>query len=155
MSVPRPTEHVPTGAAKRRAPGLANFVPAVAYHFCLALPAAFSQPGARFTRKIYVLRNVLRNVLKWIFDSETCPNYSISWKMSWAYWENGEFLILRFQSWFTRSKNYVLKNVLNSRHFSRHFSRHKFFLWIGPLYCELWKLFLIVPRMYQPCCLVH
>ena len=26
-------------------PGLVNFVPAVAYHFCLNLPAAFSQPG--------------------------------------------------------------------------------------------------------------
>ena len=27
------------------APGLVNFVPAVAYHFCLALPAAVTQPG--------------------------------------------------------------------------------------------------------------
>ena len=26
-------------------PNLVNFVPAVAYHFCLNLPAAFSQPG--------------------------------------------------------------------------------------------------------------
>ena len=26
---------------------MVNFVPAVAYHFCLNLPAAFSQPGAR------------------------------------------------------------------------------------------------------------
>ena len=26
-------------------PGLVNFDPAVDYHFCLALPAAFSQPG--------------------------------------------------------------------------------------------------------------
>ena len=25
---------------------LVNFVPAVAYHFCLNLPAAFTQPGA-------------------------------------------------------------------------------------------------------------
>ena len=25
---------------------MVNFVPAVAYHFCLALPAAFTQPGA-------------------------------------------------------------------------------------------------------------
>ena len=25
--------------------GLVNFVPAVAYHFCPALPAAFTQPG--------------------------------------------------------------------------------------------------------------
>ena len=34
------------GEAKRRSPGLVNFVAAVAYHFCLALPAAFTQPGA-------------------------------------------------------------------------------------------------------------
>ena len=34
------------GSAKRRAPGLVNFIPAVAYHFCLALPAVFAQPGA-------------------------------------------------------------------------------------------------------------
>ena len=33
------------GSAKRRSPGLVNFVAAVAYHFCLALPAAFTQSG--------------------------------------------------------------------------------------------------------------
>ena len=33
------------GSAKRRYPGLVNFVTAVAHHFCLALPAAFTQPG--------------------------------------------------------------------------------------------------------------
>ena len=33
------------GSAERPFPGLANSVPAVAYHFCLNLPAAFSQPG--------------------------------------------------------------------------------------------------------------
>ena len=32
------------GSAKRRTPGLVNFVIAVAYHSCLALPAAFTQP---------------------------------------------------------------------------------------------------------------
>ena len=34
------------GSTIRQAPGLLNFVPAVAYHFCLNMPAAFSQPGA-------------------------------------------------------------------------------------------------------------
>ena len=34
-------------SAKRWTPGLVNFVPAVAYHFCLALPEAFTQPGTR------------------------------------------------------------------------------------------------------------
>ena len=33
------------GSAKRQSPGLVNFVTALAYHFCLALPAAFTQPG--------------------------------------------------------------------------------------------------------------
>ena len=32
-------------SAKRRSPGLVNFVPALAYHFRQALPAAFTQPG--------------------------------------------------------------------------------------------------------------
>ena len=31
--------------AKRRSQGLVNFVIALAYHFCLALSAAFTQPG--------------------------------------------------------------------------------------------------------------
>ena len=34
------------GSAKRHAPCLVEFIPAVAYHFCLALPTAFTQPGA-------------------------------------------------------------------------------------------------------------
>ena len=33
------------GSAKSQAPGLVNFVPAVAYRICLSLPAALSQPG--------------------------------------------------------------------------------------------------------------
>ena len=33
------------GMAKLPFPGLENFDTAVAYHFCLILPAAFSQPG--------------------------------------------------------------------------------------------------------------
>ena len=33
------------GLQKEWAPGLKNFVPALAYHFCLALPAIFPQPG--------------------------------------------------------------------------------------------------------------
>ena len=35
------------GSANPQTPGLLNFVTAVAYHFCLNLPRAFSQPGAR------------------------------------------------------------------------------------------------------------
>ena len=42
------TEYILHGSAKRRAPGLVNFVAAVAYHFCLALPAAFTQPWDHF-----------------------------------------------------------------------------------------------------------
>ena len=32
---------------RRAAPGFVNFVPALAYHFCLNLAAAFTQPGTR------------------------------------------------------------------------------------------------------------
>ena len=42
------TAYLPTGNLYKTAPaipGLENFVPAIAYHFCLKLPAAFSQPG--------------------------------------------------------------------------------------------------------------
>ena len=35
------------GLANPRIPGLVNLVTAVAYHFCLNLLGAFSQPGAR------------------------------------------------------------------------------------------------------------
>ena len=35
------------GSTIWRAPGFVNFVLALAYHFCLNLPAAFTQPGAR------------------------------------------------------------------------------------------------------------
>ena len=35
------------GSTNRRALGLVNFVPALAYHICLNLPVAFTQPGAR------------------------------------------------------------------------------------------------------------
>ena len=34
--------------AKRRASGLVSFVAAFAYHFSLALPVAFTQPGPTF-----------------------------------------------------------------------------------------------------------
>jgi len=35
------------GLTKRLRPGLVNFVAAVAYHSCLSLPAAITQPGQR------------------------------------------------------------------------------------------------------------
>ena len=35
------------GSVERWAPGWVNFVPAVAYHFCLNLPTAFTQPEVR------------------------------------------------------------------------------------------------------------
>ena len=35
------------GLARMQAPGLVKFAPAVAYHFGLAFPAAYLQPGAR------------------------------------------------------------------------------------------------------------
>ena len=53
------------GSINRRAPGSVNFVLALAYHFWLNLPAAFTQPGARLlvepcisyeVRKLFMLR---------------------------------------------------------------------------------------------------
>ena len=37
------------GPANKLRPGLVNFVTTVAYHFCLSLPAAFTQPGALYS----------------------------------------------------------------------------------------------------------
>ena len=34
-------------------PDLVNLVPALAYHFCLPLPTAFTQPGARLSSEPY------------------------------------------------------------------------------------------------------
>ena len=39
------------GSANRQTPGWANFVTALAYHFCLALTAAFTQPGDHLLAK--------------------------------------------------------------------------------------------------------
>ena len=39
------------GSAKRLRPGLVNFVAAVAYHLCLSLPAAFTQPSQSLLAK--------------------------------------------------------------------------------------------------------
>ena len=36
------------------APGLVNFVIALAFHFCMALPVAFTQPGAHLLAKPYL-----------------------------------------------------------------------------------------------------
>ena len=48
------------GAAKRRAPCLVNFVPAVAVHFCLAMPAAFTLPFNRASYRglLYSAQNI-------------------------------------------------------------------------------------------------
>ena len=43
------------GSTNRRALGLVNFVPALAYHFCLNLPAAFTQPGARLLVELCII----------------------------------------------------------------------------------------------------
>ena len=41
-----------TCLAKRKAQVFVNFAHALAYHFCLALPAAFTQPGVRLLAKL-------------------------------------------------------------------------------------------------------
>ena len=42
------------GSAKRRATGLVNFVTAVAYHFCLSLPAPFTQPEVQLLAELCI-----------------------------------------------------------------------------------------------------
>ena len=44
------------GSAKRWAPALGNFVPAVAYFFCLVLREAFTQPGVHLLADLSALR---------------------------------------------------------------------------------------------------
>ena len=41
------------GSAKRRTLGLVYFVTALAYHFCLTLPAALTQPGVHLLAEPY------------------------------------------------------------------------------------------------------
>ena len=48
-----------TGVAKKCFPGLVNFVIAVAFHFCLNLPATFSQPGKHSFGTPVESRNIL------------------------------------------------------------------------------------------------
>ena len=45
--------------AKVGASGLVNFITAVTYHFCLNLPAAFTQPGAPTLADLCTLKNVV------------------------------------------------------------------------------------------------
>ena len=55
------------GSSIRWAPGLVHFVPAVAYHFCLNLPAVFSQPGNSLIEipcMYRVEKNGMRNIAK-------------------------------------------------------------------------------------------
>ena len=57
------------GSAKRRSPCLVNFVAAVAYHFWLALPAAFTQPGNHiFSRVLYVVNHLGRSFKRALAD---------------------------------------------------------------------------------------
>ena len=60
------------GWAKRQSPGLGNFVTAVAYHLCLALLAAFTQPGDHFSDKLCTHKAFIfssRNVVVAAFEA--------------------------------------------------------------------------------------
>ena len=47
------------GSAKRRAPGLVNFIPALAYHFCLKIACRILPTwGPPFSRALYILCRV-------------------------------------------------------------------------------------------------
>ena len=53
--------------AKRRSPGLMNLVAPVSYHFCLALPATFTQPGD----------HLLAEPRKWVLPSWDSKGHSL------------------------------------------------------------------------------
>ena len=55
------------GSAKRRSPGLVNIVAAVAHHFCLALPAAFTQPGLHLLAEPYKVFVIFRIFSGYLF----------------------------------------------------------------------------------------
>ena len=57
-------------SAKRWSPGLMNFVPAVVYHFCLALPAAFTQPGDHPLPDPCTLSGRLQGTFAWNGEGE-------------------------------------------------------------------------------------
>ena len=50
---PADSYHHIQGWIKKWAPGLVNFVPDAAYHFCLNLPEKFLQPGPTFKPALY------------------------------------------------------------------------------------------------------
>ena len=54
-------------------PGLVNYVPAVAYHFCLNLLVAFSQPGnGLIVEPCTVSHNKLPQGFCHVFSESTC-----------------------------------------------------------------------------------
>ena len=55
------------GSAKMLWPGLVNCVPAITYHFCLSLPAAFTQPGQSLLAEPCTL------LVIWLFDKVKTP----------------------------------------------------------------------------------
>ena len=57
-----------TYTAERRAPGLVNFVPAIAYHICLEFHAALTQPGA----------HILAEPRYWMKDMDNGHHLTIS-----------------------------------------------------------------------------
>ena len=53
------------------APGLVNFITAVAYHFCPNLPAAFTQPRASTLADLCILRRVCAD------GERACPDFEM------------------------------------------------------------------------------
>ena len=51
------------GSSKTRSPGLVKLVAALAYHFSLALPAAFPQPGDHILAEPYKTHSILVSFL--------------------------------------------------------------------------------------------
>ena len=71
-------DYVIQGSAKRRSPGLVNFVAAVAYHFCLALPAAFTQPRVHFLAEPRIVTYAPVTIHEKTFQHSSLPNLHLA-----------------------------------------------------------------------------
>ena len=84
-------EHPTSSFLQRSAPGLVNFIPGAAYHFCpsLSFPAAFTQPGASTladlcTQNVKLFIHLLKpipNFRPWRQDLDS--NQDESWRKSY------------------------------------------------------------------------
>ena len=90
------------GSIIRPFPGLVNFFPAVAYHFCLNLPAAFSQPWNSLIVEPCISHSNLYEKSS-MGDSSRSRNVSGAlWDVSQQHWVGAVFAPHRHTTWQDR-----------------------------------------------------